>query len=315
MSTDTIDPEYQKIARRLPRNLGRPIMVRVQSLLELFSRFSKVPEDVTVETVGERSVRVHVPKSTSEGPRPAILWLHGGGFIFGSPAQDDALCRRMADELDAIVVAAQYRLAPKHPFPAALDDAHAALVWLAARDDVDATRIAIAGASAGGGLAAQLALEARERGQVKPVLQALVYPMLDDRTVLRTDLDESGFRLWNNAGNRFGWRSYLGQEPGGPDVSPIAAPARNEKLEGLAPAWIGVGGLDLFHDEDVAYAEKLKAAGVPCQVLTIPGVFHSFDMMGPETQATQRFHASLFGALRAALGVPPAEGADAATPA
>ncbi len=301
MDSNAIDPEYRSIARRLPRNLGRPIMLRVQSLLEFFSRFSKTPEDVIVEKVGGLDVRVHLPKAAGDGPRPAILWLHGGGFIFGTPAQDDALCRRMADDFGAVVVAAQYRLAPKHVFPAALDDAHAALVWLAARDDVDPTRIAIAGASAGGGLAAQLALEARERGEVKPAIQVLVYPMLDDRTVLRADLDESGYRLWNNAGNRFGWTSYLGREPGGPDVSPIAAPARNEKLEGLPAAWIGVGTLDLFHDEDLAYGERLRAAGVPCEVLAIPGVFHSFDTMGPQTEATKRFQDSMWGALRRAF--------------
>ena len=130
----------------------------------------------------------------------------------GSPKQDDALCRRIADELGAVVVAPVYRLSPKHAFPAALDDAYAALAWLAERDDVDASRIAVAGASAGGGLAAQIALHARERGEIQLAAQILVYPMLDDRTVLRTDLEESGFRLWDNRSNRVGWSAYLGHE-------------------------------------------------------------------------------------------------------
>src|SRR5207237_9200507 len=131
--------------------------------------------------------------------------------------------------------------------------------------DVDATRIAIGGASAGGGLAAGLALLARDRGLVRPVLQLLVYPMLDDRTTLRTDVDPRRLRLWSPASHRFGWQAYLGPSltPGQPDGVPEgAAPARARDLTGLPPAWIGVGTCDLLHDEDVPYAQRLQEAGV-----------------------------------------------------
>jgi len=257
---------------------------------------------VAVESVGATTVRVHCPQNGDGRRSPAILWLHGGGFIGGSPIQDDALCRRLADELGAVVVAPQYPLSPAHPFPAALEVVHETLIWLARRNDVDPNRIALAGASAGGGLAAQLALLARERGEVQPVMQALVYPMLDDRTALRTDIDETNFRLWDNRGNHLGWAAYLGREPGGPDVSPIAAPPRNKNLDGLPPAWIGVGNLDLFHDEDVAYGEALRAAGVPCETLVIEGVFHGFDGILPEASATVRLQQSMSNALQRSFG-------------
>ncbi len=302
MSTIPIDPEYEKVARYLPRSVGRPWLARIPRLLEGLTTGFKNDPLFSVQKVGEESVRLHLPPNAEEGERsPAILWLHGGGFIGGAPGQDDALCRMLSDRLGAVVAAARYPLSPEHTFPAAVEVAHEALVWLAARDDVDASRIAIAGASAGGGLAAQLALLARDRGELRPVFQALVYPMLDDRTALRTDIDETNFRLWNNEANRFGWTSYLGRAPGGDDVDPTAAPARHQDLAGLPPAWIGVGDLDLFLDEDIAYGEALRAAGVPCETLVIEGVFHGFDGILADSSATKRFRTSMLDALAKAL--------------
>jgi acetyl esterase/lipase len=230
-----------------------------------------------------------------------VLWLHGGGFLIGTPKQDDLLCRQIADELGVVVAAPAYRLAPKHRFPAALEDAYAALQWLAKRDDVDASRIAVAGASAGGGLAAQVALHARDLGEVALAAQILVYPMLDDRTALRTDLDESAFRLWDNRSNRIGWSAYLGHDAGAAEASTIAVPPRNEDLRGLPPAWIGVGALDLFRDEDMAYAERLRAAGVTCETIVVDGVFHGFDGIKPDSAATKRFRESMLAAMTRSL--------------
>ena len=152
-----------------------------------------------------------------------------------------------------------------------------------------------------GGLAAQVALHARDQGEVRLAGQALVYPMIDDRTAVRTDLDESGFRLWDNKSNQIGWSSYLGHDAGAAEASPIAVPSRNENLAGLPPTWIGVGSLDLFHDEDVAYGERLRAAGIPCETLVIDGVFHGFDGIVQDSAATKRFRESMFAALRSAL--------------
>jgi acetyl esterase/lipase len=164
-------------------------------------------------------VRVYAgpPRAT---PRPAVLWIHGGGYVIGSARQDDGLCVRLASELDAVVVSVDYRLAPEHPFPTPLEDCCAAFELIhreASLFGVDPRRVAIAGQSAGGGLAAALALLLQDRGRPAPVLQLLVYPMLDDRTVLR-EVDERGHRLWNASSNRYGWSSYLAGEPGSPDV-------------------------------------------------------------------------------------------------
>jgi acetyl esterase/lipase len=229
-----------------------------------------------------------------------MLWIHGGGFVMGSAAQDDALCRHFAEELGIVVASVDYRLAPESRFPVPLDDCHDALAWLADRPYVDATRIAVGGASAGGGLAAALAILARQRGEVSLSFQLLTYPMLDDRTGCRTGIDERHFRLWNNRSNRFGWQSYTGLAPGSPGVTGLAAPARCDDLSGLPPAWIGVGTLDLFHDEDLDYAERLSAVGVECAVVEVPGAFHGFDLVAKATVVRQ-FRASQVAALAGAL--------------
>ena len=301
MPDSPFDPEYQSAARFLPRGIARSWNLPLLRLLGGLTSLGSDPEDVEIEDTGAGPVRVHRPAAQTDAPRPGVLWLHGGGFLLGSPKQDDALCRQLADELGAVVAAPVYRLAPDHPFPAALDDAYAALGWLAKRDDVDANRIAVCGASAGGGLAAQVALHTRERGEHRLAAQILVYPMLDDRTVLRNDLDERGFRLWDNRSNRVGWSAYLGHEAGAAEASPIAVPSRNEDLGGLPPTWIGVGALDLFCDEDLAYAERLRAAGVSCETIVIDGVFHGFDGIVQDSAATRRFRASMFAVMHEAL--------------
>ncbi|CDO86498.1 alpha/beta hydrolase fold protein [Mycobacterium triplex] len=227
-------------------------------------------------------------------PAPALLWIHGGGYVIGSPQQDDRVCHGFATRLGITVAAVKYRLAPEHPYPAPLEDCYAALTWLAGLPAVDRTQVAIGGASAGGGLAAALALLARDRGEVTPLFQLLAYPMLDDRSSLTAE--KPTYRLWNTHSNRFGWTAYLG------DADPrVAVPARRDDLSGLAPAWIGVGTHDLFHDEDLAYAERLRAAGVPCEVEIIPGAFHGFDLVAPKVQVSQRFFDSQCETLRAAL--------------
>ena len=279
-----------------------PLVRRLEPLMER----RPPPEGVETETVGSIRIRVHRPPETASTPYPAVLWIHGGGYIMGSPAQDDAVCQVFAQKVGALVAAVSYRRAPEHPFPAALHDCHDALEWLAKRGDVDATRIAIGGASAGGGLAAALALLARERGVVMPRFQLLSYPMLDDRTVLRTRVDERYFRLWNCDANRFGWTSYLGGEPGAPGVSPLAAPAREENLSGLH-AGMGIGvrhpWTPLFFDEDVAYAKRLRTAGVPCDVHIVEGAFHGFDSVAAKAGITRAFRIEQVQALASALDV------------
>ena len=254
--------------------------------------------DAEVITLGSGvGVRLFRPADQAAGTAgPALLWIHGGGYVIGNAEMDDQLCARFSKKLGITVAAVEYRLAPEHPYPAALQDCFSALTWLAGLPGVDPARVAIGGASAGGGLAAALALWARDRGSsgFTPVFQLLVYPMLDDRSSLTAD--KPGYRLWNTRANRFGWSAYLGA------ADPrVAVPARRDDLGGLAPAWIGVGTNDLFHDEDLAYAERLKAAGVPCDVEVVPGAFHGFDVWAAKSPVAQRFFDSQCTALRAGL--------------
>lgn len=241
------------------------------------------------------SVRVFRPDSGGDGR--ALLWIHGGGMVIGAAKMDDVYCRRVAHELGITVASVDYRLAPEHPYPVPLEDCYAALQWLAAQPGT--TRIAVGGASAGGGLAAGVTLAARDRGEIEPAAQLLVYPMIDDRSGDRTDVDDSAFRLWNRASNRFGWSAYLrGLEV----VPPYAAPARAENLAGLPPTWIGVGTHDLFHDEDVAYAERLRAAGVDVRVEIVAGGYHGFNAVEPRARVTRDFDGSAIRFLDEMLG-------------
>ena len=250
--------------------------------------------DVEVITLGSGAgVRLFRPAGATE-PTPALLWIHGGGYIIGTARQDDRLCRRFSTRLGITVASVEYRLAPEHPYPIPLEDCYSVLTWLAGLPAVDSDRVAIAGASAGGGLVAALALLARDRGEVTPAFQVLAYPMLDDRS--SATAENPNYRLWNTRSNHFGWTAYLG------NADPqVAVPARRDDLGGLPPAWIGVGTHDLFHDEDLAYAERLTDAGVPCRVEVVPGAFHGFDLVAPKAQVSRRFFDSQCDSLRAAL--------------
>jgi len=308
-------PDLLPVARFIPKGSVTPW--NVQILQRLTRRgVPKLPtaDDVTVEDVtvpgaeGAPAFRVRLYRPTDGvGPVPALVWFHGGGYMIGSPEQDQRNLIAMVRELGIAVAAVQYRLAPQHPFPAPADDGYAGLRWLHDQAEtlgIRPDRIAIGGASAGGGLAAGVALMAHDRAEVPVAFQLLIYPMLDDRTVLRTDIDTSRLRMWSTRGNAFGWTSYLGSQPGGPGVSPYAAPSRSLDLSGLPPAWVGVGTFDLFHDEDVAYAERLSAAGVPCQLHVVPGAYHGFDGVSPKAAVVKQFHQSYVDAMRPALFAP-----------
>jgi acetyl esterase/lipase len=264
-------------------------------------------EDLTVPGVDDAhpvQVRVYWPKSLEPG-RPALYWMNGGGFVGGTLEQDEASSLAFARELGITVVAVRYRIAPADPWPAALDDAYAGLRWLfgvAWERGIDATKIAIGGSSAGGGLAATLAIYAHDRGEVAPAFQLLRYPMLDDRTVLKKRRDQPNARVWQPRDNRYGWTSYLGVAPGSPGVSPYAAAARREDLSGLPPAWLGVGTLDVFCDEGIEYSKRLNDAGVACELEVVPGAFHGFDVLFADTTVGRDFWSAQVAALRTALG-------------
>lgn len=291
-------PDLARAARVLPRGLVGPRSLRVVRFVQsAMSRLQRSPGIEVRALPSGGSVRIIRPDD-AVADAPVLVWMHGGGYVLGQAKQDDALCRRFARVLGAVVVSVDYRLAPDHPYPAALDDCTDAVEMARRLDGVDPDRLAIGGASAGGGLAAQLAVRIRDRQEAPPVLQLLVYPMLDDRTGLDGPAAlERGFRMWNSRSNRFGWSGYLGE------ADPLqVSPARQTDLSGLADAWIGVGDLDLFHDEDLAYADRLRTAGVPCAVEVIPGAFHGFDLVDPGAPVSREFFRSQAAALRAAFG-------------
>ena len=274
-----------------------------------------LPEGVTIEDryapgpdgAPDVMVRLYRPASLP-ADAPALYWIHGGGMVLGNVEMNDPYCANVAGRLNVLVASVEYRLAPEHPFPAPLEDCYAGLRWLAsgaAGLGVDAGRIAIGGGSAGGGLAAGLALLARDRGEVAVRFQLLVYPMLDDRNATRSSHAITDERVWNRAANLHGWNAYLAGGAGGEGVSPYAAPARAEDLAGLPPAYVNVGALDLFVDEDVDYARRLMAAGVPTELHVYPGAFHGSPGLVPDSALSKRWAADELAALDRALHASP----------
>ena len=254
---------------------------------------------------GGPNVRVvlYKPQGLAAGA-PVVLQIHGGGFLFGTAELGDPRNRAMALAVGCAVASVEYRLAPETAFPGGLDDCYAALVWLhanAAELGLDPARIAIRGESAGGGLAAGLAVMARDLGGPAICFQLLVYPMLDDRTVRAGDNLFTGQFIWDRASNLFAWQSWLGMQPCSDSVPPLAAPGRTTDLAGLPPTCIATAALDLFIDEDLEYARRLIRSGVPTEVHVAPGAFHGFDAMAPEAAVTRRFIACGDEALRRAF--------------
>ena len=238
--------------------------------------------EIHVESAfGAKPIRVLTYRPVgSGGPLPVIVHIHGGGFVMGTPEMKDAENRSFASELKCAIYSVDYRLAPEAPHPAPLEDIYSVFVWLhanAGRLGLDPARIGIKGESGGGGFAAGAALYARDRPGPKFAFQHLIYPMIDDRTAARQDLHPHvGEFVWTRENNHFGWRSLLGEEPGSAGVSPYAAAARVADVTGLPPTYISVGGLDLFLEENMTYADRLSRAGVPVELHLYPRAFHGF---------------------------------------
>ncbi|MEV7680683.1 alpha/beta hydrolase [Streptomyces sp. NPDC088341] len=221
---------------------------------------------------------------------PALYHIHGGGMVLGDNRTGVDLALDWAQKLDLVVVSVEYRLAPEHPHPAPVEDSYAGLVWTAEHATelgIDPDRIVVGGGSAGGGLAAGVALLARDRGGPALAGQLLMCPMLDDRNDTPSSLQMAGLGVWDSAANHAGWTALLGERRGGPDVPPYAAPARATDLSGLPPAFIDVGSAETFRDEDVAYATRLWQAGGRAELHVWPGGFHGFEMMAPQAALSQ----------------------------
>lgn len=240
-----------------------------------------LPPGVSVRDWNADGLTLRVFTPPGPGPHPAVYWLHGGGMIAGTVALDTPYCADLCARTSAVVVAVEYRLAPEHPFPAALEDAAAGLTWLfasAAALSVDPARVAVAGSSAGGGLAAALALRNRDAGGPGLAFAYLMYPMLDASHTTASAREFSDIPTWNRGHSEFAWRCYLGTAA---EDSPYAVPARAADLTGLPPTLIQTGELDLFRDEDIAFASRLLQSGVSTELHVYPGAYHGFELNCP----------------------------------
>jgi acetyl esterase/lipase len=318
MASDLLlDPELKTLLSFLPPlNLDRETLPLLRSMMG--QRRPGAPES-EVSQVTSTAVDIAGPPDSppvrvlcyrparAASTLPAILHMHGGGYVLGTAASSEATNRELAAELDCAVFSVEYRLAPETPYPGPLEDCYAALAWLHAHAGelrIDASRVGVKGESAGAGLAAALALLARDRGKLPVAFQHLIYPMIDDRTGAAGAPAENAFVgtfVWTPEQNRFGWTCLLGTTPGGSDVSPYAAPARATNLAGLPPAFISVGALDLFLEEDLAYAQHLARAGVPVELHVYPGAFHAFDMPPHTSRVAQAAVRASRDSLRKAL--------------
>lgn len=253
---------------------------------------------------GAPDVAVFVIGAQAGLQRPAILHMHGGGYVIGNAVSALPRFQQLARDNDCVIVSVEYRLAPETPFPGSLDDNYAALKWLhdnAEMLGIDRTRISVMGESAGGGHAAMLAIVARDRGEIPLHHQLLIYPMLDDRTGnVKPNRPWVGQHIWTASDNYFGWSALLGVAAGSPSVPVGAVPARVENLSGLPTTFIAVGSLDLFVEEDIEYARRLLDAGVSTDLLVMAGAFHGFDGLAPQSAVAQRFTAAIDEAVQKA---------------
>jgi acetyl esterase/lipase len=233
-------------------------------------------------------LRVHRPRS-AEGELPCLYWIHGGGYVLGSPEQDDLRFDRWCQKFNLVGVVVQYRLAPENPYPAGVEDCYAGLKWVKEHGSelgVDTSRMGIGGPSGGGGLAAALALVVRDRSEFDVDYQLLIYPMIDDTcTSVTANWDVP---VWGPGSNEFGWTSYLGELYGTDKIPGHAAPSRETNLAGLPPTFIMVGTLDAFADEDIDYAKRLNHAGVPVELHVYPGAPHGFEGFAPESPVARQ---------------------------
>ncbi len=330
-SQHLVDPELARFLENMPSfDLRDEVLPEMRRVFDATPSLPAVELDGPVDVSGVVREEVRIPgpviggvpspdvrivvyrpemgSAKGTGKRAGLLHLHGGGFVLGTPERVDLRNKYIAADVGCVVASVDYRLAPETPFPGPVEDCYASLLWLhrqAGALGIDPSRIAVKGESAGGGLAACLALLARDRKEVALSHQFLVYPMLDDRTASATEVDPheySGEFLWTRENNRYGWRAMLGgKEPGGDDVSPYCAAARAKDLGGLPATFLQVGSLDLFVEENVDYARRLLRAGVPTELHVYPGGFHGFDLV-PDTNIKKQFARDSHLALRRALG-------------
>lgn len=290
----------------------RAALTEMLAAMEVPENPDVVAEDRTVpgpDGAPDLTVRIYRPinRSTSrsidqapDADLPGIYYIHGGGMVLGDIQGEDATASMLCDQVGAVVVSVEYRLAPEHPHPAPVEDCYAGLVWTAknaAELGIDPGRLAIYGGSAGGGLTIATALLARDRGGPALCFMMPIYPMIDDTNTTPSSHEITDVGIWDRAGNIEAWAWYLGGRP----ADQYAAPTRADDLSGLPPAFIDVGTVDLFRDEDIAFAQRLMQAGVPTEFHVNPGSYHASEVFAPDAALSQRIWATRLDALRRAL--------------
>ncbi len=311
---EIVNPELRPALNQVSQFLSR-LKYNDASLPEtrrLMGATSRAPLDsppVTEHLIpgakGQPDVRVYVAGDLAGSSKPALLHIHGGGFVVSRAKDSLRAIQDMAVRHDCVGVTVDYRLAPETRFPGSLEDIYTAFRWVHHRAKelgVDTRRIAVKGESAGAGHAAALAIAVRDRGEFSLCLQVLLYPMLDDRTGSTNCLpDQYGRYVWNAEANRYGWTSLLGVPAGATQVPNNAVPARVKDLTGLAPAFIGAGSIDLFAPEDIEYAQRMMMDGNTAELIVVPGAYHGFDVLAPDASISRQFTAAWNDAIRRAF--------------
>lgn len=311
-----LDQDLAKVRERFPslgfdlRDLAgsRTILKKLAERARIRDTSSIAVEEFAI-THSEDSTTLNLKSFrplTGSTEKPALLWIHGGGYVMGSAGDTDQTLAHIALETDCTVFSVDYRLAPEHAYPAALDDCFDCLLWLqkhANQLKIDPERIAIGGASAGAGLTAALALRARDEGTQQVLFQLLIYPMLDHRHRTPSSRAIQDPNLWNEQTNRLAWALYLGALTDHDEIPLYASASLAADLTNLPPAFVCVGDLDIFLDEDIDYAQRLLQAGVPTELHVYPGAIHGFDMLAPDAAISQRLRKDVNNALQKAFDV------------
>jgi len=289
---DLLDPAVAAVADRIPFDeITAEIIPSLRSAVGMGLQVSDAVERTDHVVMGDPDVRlrVHRPKGV-DGVLPCVYSMHGGGYVIGTNAIDDPIFDGLCPKLGFVGVSVDYRLAPETPYPGPLEDCYQGLRWTYEHADelhIDPERLGVMGVSAGGGLAAALALLARDRGEVPVAFQLLDSPMLDDLQ-LTSSSQQDGLPVWSRGSNTFGWKAYLGDLYGRDDVPFTAAPARATDLSGLPPAFVSVGAVDGFRDEDIDYALRLSQAGVSTELHVYRGACHGFNLLAPDAPVTKQ---------------------------
>ncbi len=305
MTNGMLDPELAAVAALLPFDtLDAGILSTLRNAFTVPPVPSDTVDRVDVVIPGDPAVPLRIHRVNGDDRvLPCVYSMHGGGYVIGSHIMDDAKFAEWCPTLGCVGISVDYRLAPETPYPGPLEDCYRGLLWTYEHADelcIDRTRLGVAGVSAGGGLAAALALLARDRGEVPVAFQLLDSPMLDDRQ-LTPSSREPRLAVWSHGSNTFGWKSYLGDLYGRDDVPTTAAPGRATDLSGLPPALVSVGAVDGFRDEDIDYALRLNQDGVPAELHVYPGACHGFNVIAPEAAITKQCNRNIEDWLRTRL--------------